>query len=84
MEKTIKETRGTVGERQMAFVSALKALDEDKELKPIYERMEREYEKALRDIAETVLDMEFDESGNPKGNFNDENNCQTSKTDGIQ
>jgi hypothetical protein len=65
MEKTIKETRGTVGERQMAFVSALKALDEDKELKPIYERMEREYEKALRDIAETVLDMEFDENNEP-------------------
>ena len=83
-EMTVKQTRGTAGEYQVSFVNALKALDEDKELKPIYERMEREYQQALRDIAETVLDMEFDESGNPKGNFDDENNSQTSKTDGIQ
>lgn len=83
-EMTVKQTRGTAGEYQVSFVNALKALDEDKAMKPIYERMEREYQQALRDIAETVLDMEFDESGNPKGNFDDENNSQTSKTDGIQ
>lgn len=63
-EITVKQTRGTVGERQMAFVNALKALDEDKELRPIYERMEREYQQALRDIAETVLDVEFDDENN--------------------
>lgn len=51
-EMTVKQTRGTVGERQMAFVNALKALDDEK--------MERMYQKALRDIAETVLDVEFD------------------------
>lgn len=56
-EMTIKETRGTAGDYQVAYVNALKALDEDKELKPIYERMEREYQQALRDIAETVLGM---------------------------
>lgn len=52
-------------EQQLAFVEALKALDEDKELKPIYERMEREYQQALRDIAETVLGMDFDENNEP-------------------
>lgn len=68
MEKTIKETRGTVGERQtrtsneqLAFVNALKALDDEK--------MEQAYQRALRDIAETVLGMDF------------ENNCQPSNTD---
>lgn len=52
-------------EQQLAFVEALKALDEDKELKPIYERMEREYQQALRDIAETVLGMDFDDNNEP-------------------
>lgn len=52
--KTVKQTRGTVGERQMAFVNALKALDDEK--------MEQAYLSALRDIAETVLDVEFDEN----------------------
>lgn len=70
-EMTVKQTRGTVGERQMAFVEALKALDEDKELKPIYERMEREYQQALRDIAETVFDMEFDDNNEPIVSLND-------------
>lgn len=63
MEKTIKETRGTVGERhtlsrtndeEIAFVNALKALDDEK--------MEQAYLNALRDIAETVLDVEFDDN----------------------
>lgn len=57
MEKTIKETRGTVGERQMAFVEALKALDDEK--------MEQAYLSALRDIAETVLGMDFDDNNEP-------------------
>lgn len=56
-EMTVKQTRGTVGERQMAFVNALKALDDEK--------MEQAYQKALRDIAETVLDMRFDENNRP-------------------
>ena len=55
-EMTVKQTRGTVGERQMAFVNALKALDDEK--------MEQAYQKALRDIAETVLDMKFDDANN--------------------
>ena len=29
MEKTVKQTRGTVGERQIAFVAALKAVKPD-------------------------------------------------------
>lgn len=53
-EMTVKQTRGTVGERQMAFVNALKAVD-----------YEKEYQQALRDIAETVLDMRFDENNRP-------------------
>lgn len=55
-EITVKQTRGTVGERQMAFVEALKALDDEK--------MEKMYARALRDIAETVLDVEFDDENN--------------------
>lgn len=55
-EITVKQTRGTVGERQMAFVNALKALDDEK--------MEKMYAQALRDIAETVLDVEFDDENN--------------------
>ena len=38
-------------ERQLAFVEALKAVD-----------YEKEYMQALRDIAETVLGVEFDEN----------------------
>lgn len=57
-EMTVKQTRGTVGERQMAFVNALKALDDEK--------MEQMYQKALRDIAETVLDVEFDDNNEVK------------------
>lgn len=68
---TVKQTRGTAGEYQVAYINALKALDEDIELKPIYERMEREYEKALRDIAETVFDMEFDDNNEPIVSLND-------------
>lgn len=49
----------TKNDEQIAFVNALKAVD-----------YEKEYLQALRDIAETVLDMEFDE-----------NNCPTSNTD---
>ena len=56
-EMTVKQTRGTVGERQMAFVNALKALDDEK--------MEKMYAQALRDIAETVLDVEFDDNNEP-------------------
>ena len=55
-EMTVKQTRGTVGERQIAFVNALKALDDEK--------MEQAYQKALRDIAETVLGVEFDDDEN--------------------
>lgn len=57
-EMTVKQTRGTVGERQIAFVNALKALDDEK--------MEQMYQKALRDIAETVLDVEFDDNNEVK------------------
>jgi hypothetical protein len=44
----------TNNDEQLAFVNALKALDDEK--------MEQAYQKALRDIAETVLDMRFDEN----------------------
>ena len=44
----------TKNDEQLAFVNALKALDDEK--------MEEAYQKALRDIAETVLDMRFDEN----------------------
>lgn len=60
MERTIKGVRGDLKqERQIAFVEALKAVD-----------YEKEYQQALRDIAEAMFDMEFDE-----------NNCPTSNTD---
>lgn len=59
-ETTVKQVRGVRSdEYQTAFVKALEAID-----------YEKEYQQALRDIAETVLDMEFDE-----------NNCPTSNTD---
>ena len=32
MEKTVKQTRGTVGERQLAFVAALKVIDREKRM----------------------------------------------------
>lgn len=65
MERTIKETRGELKtERQIAFANALKALDEDKE-------MQQMYEMALRDIAETMFDMEFDENNEPIVSPND-------------
>ena len=35
MEKTVKQTRGTVGERQIAFVNALKAVDREKRMQQI-------------------------------------------------
>ena len=66
-EMTVKQTRGTVGERktlsrtndeEIAFVNALKALDDVK--------MEQVYLSALRDIAETVLDVEFDDNNEVK------------------
>lgn len=41
-------------ERQLSFVEALKAVD-----------YEKEYQQALRDIAETVLGVEFDENNEP-------------------
>lgn len=41
-------------EEQLAFVNALKAVD-----------YEKEYQQALRDIAETVLDMRFDKNNRP-------------------
>ena len=44
-------------EQQLAFINALIAIDDEK--------MEQAYQKALRDIAETVLDMEFDENNEP-------------------
>ena len=47
----------TKNDEQLAFVNALKALDDEK--------MEQAYQKALRDIAETVLDMRFDENNEP-------------------
>lgn len=73
MEKTIKETRGTAGDYQVAYVNALKALDEDKILRPIYERLERDYQQALRDIFETVFDMtdEDFENNEPIVSLND-------------
>lgn len=45
-EMTVKQTRGTVGERQIAYVNALKAVD-----------YEKEYHQALRDLAEAMFDM---------------------------
>lgn len=32
MEKTVKQTRGTVGEIQLAYVNALKAVDREKRM----------------------------------------------------
>lgn len=59
-ETTVKQVRGVRSdEYQTAFVKALEAID-----------YEKEYQQALRDIAETVLDMRFDK-----------NNCPTSNTD---
>lgn len=67
VETTVKQTRGTVGERhtlsrtndeEIAFVNALKALDDEK--------MEQMYQKTLRDIAETVLDVELDNNNEVK------------------
>lgn len=58
-EITVKQTRGTVGERhtlsrtndeEIAFVNALKALDEDKE-------MQLMYENAMKDLARVMFDM---------------------------
>jgi RecB family exonuclease len=48
-------------ERQLAFVEALKAVD-----------YEKEYQQALRDIAETVLGVEFDENNEPIVSPNEE------------
>lgn len=48
-------------ERQLAFVEALKAVD-----------FEKEYQQALRDIAETVLGVEFDENNEPIVSPNEE------------
>lgn len=51
-ETTVKQVRGVRSdEYQTAFVEALKAVD-----------YEKEYQQALRDIAETVLDIEFDDN----------------------
>lgn len=47
METTIKQVRGDLKqERQIAFVNALKEID-----------YEKEYQQALRDIAEAMFDM---------------------------
>lgn len=55
-ETTVKQTRGVRSdEYQTAFVNALKAVD-----------YEKEYQQALRDIAETVLDIEFDDNNEVK------------------
>lgn len=48
-------------EQQLAFVEALKAVD-----------FEKEYQQALRDIAETVLGVEFDENNEPIVSPNEE------------
>lgn len=59
-ETTVKQVRGVRSdEYQTAFVKALEAID-----------YEKEYQQTLRDIAETVLGMDFDK-----------NNCPTSNTD---
>lgn len=47
----------TKNDEQLAFVNALKALDDAK--------MEKMYAQALRDIAETVLDVEFNDNNEP-------------------
>ena len=61
MERTIKQIRGDLKqERQMAFVNALKEID-----------YEKEYQQALRDIAEAMFDMEFDENNCPTLNNNE-------------
>lgn len=65
MERTIKGVRGDLKqERQIAYAAALKALDEDKELNEMYYR-------TLRDIAETVLGMEFENNGSQTLNTNE-------------
>lgn len=54
MERTIKGVRGDLKqERQICFVNALKEID-----------YEKEYQQALRDIAEAMFDMEFDDENN--------------------
>lgn len=40
-------------EEMIAYINALKAVD-----------FEKEYQSALRDIAETILDIEFDDDNN--------------------
>jgi hypothetical protein len=61
MERTIKGVRGDLKqERQIAFVNALKEID-----------YEKEYQQALRDIAEAMFDMEFDENNCPTLNTNE-------------
>jgi len=55
MEKVIKQTVGTVGERhtndeEIAWVNALKAIDESKEMRLIYEN-------SLKDLARAMFDM---------------------------
>lgn len=45
---------------QLAFVNGLKAVD-----------YERQYELALRDLAEVMFDMKFDENNKPIANEND-------------
>lgn len=60
MERTIKGVRGDLKqERQIAFVNALKEIDYEKEY------------QALRDIAEAMFDMEFDENNCPTLNTNE-------------
>lgn len=63
-EITVKQTRGTVGERhtltrtndeEIAYVNALKAVD-----------FEKEYQAALRDIAEAMFDMTDEDFENNK------------------
>lgn len=53
-ETTVKQVRGVRSdEYQTAFVKALEAID-----------YEKEYQQALRDIAEAMFDMEFDDENN--------------------
>lgn len=47
-------------ERQLSFVEALKAMD-----------YEKEYERALKDIAEVMFDMDFTENNEVKSVEND-------------
>jgi hypothetical protein len=58
-------------ERQLSFVEALKAMDSMKNDDLVMD-YEKEYERALKDIAEVMFDMDFTENNKPIVSPNEE------------